>query len=200
VDIIGSFPSPLFRAFEHEKHAHDLVSGGVFRLRRLDWYRSQEAGKRRDTSEGKGRLQVGGGVFTTKFVNPVYLLCMSGPKVSLEHLRREYGPHVVRISDPDQLVHDLASYWARLIEDRVFSIECVQVTYDKDSRVEEAPNSGEEKKHLAYSQKDRDFAMDCVYRIAVTMTMWFPQQEFIHIDLGKPLDYAKMISSSVKCD
>lgn len=195
MDITGSFPSPLFRAFEHEKHAHDLVSGGAFRLGRLDWYRSQEAGKRRDTSEGEGRLQVGGGVFTTRFINPVYLLCMSGPKVGFEYLTRRYGRHVVQISDPDQLVNDLASYWAEVTPGQVFSIECVQVTYDKDSRVDAAPNSGEEKKHLAYSQKYKDFTMDCEYRIAVTMTMWFPRQEFIHVDLGKPLDYAKMISS-----
>lgn len=222
VHIIGSFPSPLYRAFDKEEYVRSFIEQGVVRMLPLQHYCEIEDSKRKDRDEGEGRVVIhmnrpvltldqksgktlsktnefGPVFFGTGSINPRYILCFSGPQVDVKHLASQYGGYVVCLSQPNKLVCDIASYLEQCpnMPDTMW-LKCIQVRYDKDQLVSTLPDPAtEERSEMSYGQKNPKFSSDYEYRLVLTLPLIansLPPE--IRVELHKRLEYAKIIRTS----
>jgi len=219
VHINGSFPCPLYRAFDKEEYACSFVEQGIFQLRLLSRYCAIEDEIRKDRDEGVGRLVIntnrpvvtidknsgdilsqtdeyGPVYFSTSAINHRYILCFSGPEVDLEYLASQYGKYVVCLNQPNELVSDIAHYLEQnpiVLGDTW--LDCVQVRYDKGLLISELPEpASEERLSLSYAQKAPEFNRDCEYRLVLTPSFAgnSPKAE-IKFELHKRLECAEIL-------
>ena len=215
VRIIDSFPSPLYRAFDEEEYAQSFVEQGIFRLRSLLDYRTIENANRKDNNEGIGRAVVYGNrpvinldnKSQTNEFGPIhisgvsgnshYILCFSGPQVDRRRLASKYGEHVICISQPNTLVHDIASYLEQSPElhcDAMW-LECVEVRYDKGQSIGKLSDLDiHELVTMPFGQKGSWDSSDCEYRLVLTLlTIDSPPKE-IRVKLCRRLEYAEFLT------
>ena len=221
IQISGSFPHPLYRGFDQEKHARSFLEEGSFFMRHLICYQNIEDPKRKDEDEGKGkcdywmkdrpRVRIGKesgqilscGVnpglvhFHTQSLNPCYILCFHGPKVELDYLACQNRPYVVRVDKPDMLVCDIAAYLSgcHSLPNEMW-LECVQVRYDRDQCVVRLPEPAtQERLGMSYGQKSPKSSGDCEYRLVLTLPLTTPNPpQEIEIKLGKRLEYTEVVN------
>jgi len=219
VHIIGSFPSPLYRAFNKEEYAQRFVEQGIFQLRPLPYYCKIEDANRKDKDEGEGRVVIsmdrpvltldqksgkilsqtnefGPVYFGTSSINPRYIQCFSGPQVNLEYLACQYGQHIVRINQPITLVDDVAAHLEQRLDlPSEMWVDCIQVRYDKDQSVSELPEpASQERIRMSYGQKDPRFSKDCEYRLVLTLPISISSCPVeIEVKLQKKLEYTEIL-------
>jgi len=213
VFVIGSFPSPLYKAFTEEDHARDFLERGILIMRPLIYFSETEDLKRKDKDEGEGRVKVvkprpvvdldpGSGqilsvrqvtgevFFGTASTNPCYLYCFSGPQVDVDYLARKYGRYVLRVNQPDKLVSEIGSCLERYPDmPSTMWLHCIPVRYDKGQLVGELPEPGSEERLLmSCGQKaDRD-RHDCEYRLALRLPVPSSPPKEIRVELRKRLE------------
>ena len=148
-------PSSLLRFFAKEEHARQFVSGSA-RFGILEHYREIE-GVRRDASEGQSSVYFRAPHPIHSMVvslNRYYILCTSHADVDVCCLARKYGPFMVRIKSPRELLARVQVAWQR----HELAIECgafiAPVEYTKDE-LRDADASFLSPVHLTYSQKHR---------------------------------------------
>jgi len=195
-------PPFLHRAMHDERHARKFVDEGVVCLSHIDRYRRTEDPVRQDSDEGTAHYRApldgcngsrpADWVRTTRSIfNPVFLLCMAGPSVEPEVLTR-FGPHVIRINDPNALRRDLESYFKSVPGTATACVELRQVSYNPGEPVNLTLD--ERARHVfTYTQKSPSHAAECEWRIALIIVGDRPRSGQIIARLGKRLEYCDLL-------
>jgi hypothetical protein len=163
-------PHVLVRAFEKEEYARGFI-GGAVRLGLLAHYRvAEDLG--RDETEGTVRI-------VWRLQNPVYcerssmtnfyIVSTSHPEADRRVLTKRFGPHIVRINDPTELLKRIEVAWQA---HPLASGRCViaPVVCDKDTLLD--PTSGLLPPHwYSFSQKPKSpFEVEREFRYVLTCT------------------------------
>jgi hypothetical protein len=216
----GEFPDGhVFKAFSRIEHADAFVGQGRFRMGSLKSYRKTEDVRRKDDAEGHGHIWVPGAVVTAHFDakdpdyfevtegpghrdvhselgNPIYIFSTSLPEVDLDYLKNRFGRFIIQIDAPEQLAHDITEHLKRRPEKFAGGIEGCMVSYNRDGIVD-ADLDNYKLISLSYSQKSADFVDEYEFRF-VAINMDRPSErrafEYLEIDLGGPVSYARVIS------
>jgi len=212
------YPVFLYRSFKEKEFAHEFIEHGKFRLGLMSFYRKMEDNCRRDLTEGKSSsyinailpsvtidksttnilpLDYSPGLLHLKgvHINPIYLLCTSGPNVDLDYMRRKFGEYIVKINDPFKLLTAFNNA-KPICSDMELVGKCIleKVCYTKDQVLEIDPDSMDAVK-LCYLQKPPEFIRDCEYRYLITSKPCVNNdpKDFIYFDFNRRLDYLEMI-------
>jgi hypothetical protein len=216
---IGTFPSPLYRAYSNERFARDFFERGSFILHNLKYFCDLEDVNRRDTGEGEGKVEliaerpvlhfdknskrllsttseIGPVHWGTAAINMFYILCFSGPHVDLNYLCHKYGKHILRIDEPNKLVAEISFFISNFNNlPNLMWLRCVKVRYDKGQLINNFPELDEDMKFdISYGQKYPSFSSDCEYRLVLEIpltNMSLPAE--IKAELGKSLDYVNIV-------
>ena len=215
--IQGNLPSPVFRAYEHQQYSADFAERGHIRLGSLLSYREIESLGRRDTSEGEPKLRIPSDVTTIflesktlqrigesvapgylnysgSFDNPLYAFCVADSTVHHDHLRRQFGCHIVEIFNTTAFLVEFKNSLSRLqLPDReVLFVDSCSVRYDK-GEIGEYPKDDHDR--IYYTQKPPDFASDCEWRVVIALTgplKEAPKELFL--DLANPKLFCRQMS------
>ena len=214
----SEIPKFVYKALSEEKHAHDFLQEGRFRIGRLQSYKAIEDAGRRDSSEGealyrfeddlvqihhsleheavgtstkRGLMNVSGSLG-----NPTYIFCTSLPSVDISYIRDRFGPFIVQINDPKRFIADMREALERTkfrFLNKGF-VEGRKTEYSKGkiliSDVREVASC-----KLAVYQKPPEFEPEKEFRFIALMNFLYPPDplpEFVEVDLGKPIDYANL--------
>lgn len=194
---LKDFPETLLRVFKEEQHAIEFIESGKFRLGELEHYRSIEDGARKGHSEGLGHyFDLQNIRHDFEFGNLKYIFSCSLPQVDLEYLRESFGRFIVRIDDPYLFVQHIEE---NLVSQGVRTFNGIHgrlVEYSKGTKIGLGLELGSfERAELSVIQKPADYHCEEEYRLFTLLVpdLGFTPQEFINIDLGQHLHYAKMI-------
>lgn len=101
-------------------------------------------------------------------MQPVYVMCMSGPSVDLGYLRDKMGRHVVKIHNSAALLNAVVEVVGTLIPtDRsVLFVKLIAVRYDKDGVGVKPIDTVT----ASYSQKPSEFSPEHEVRLAVGLS------------------------------
>lgn len=162
-------PKALLRAFAREQYARDFIAGGV-RVGLLPAYRSIE-GSRRDDSEGSVRVvwDLDNPVFCDRTsMNSYYILATSDSAVDIAVLRERFGPSVVRINDPLELLRRIDRVWS---QDPLAIGRCVikPVVYNKDELRGPTPGLLPPVSY-SFAQKPGSYEIEREFRYVLTYT------------------------------
>ena len=212
-----SAPNFVYRAFDKEKYAKALVNEGRIRLGELRKYRGIEDARRRDATEGEAHVQFpdevtrihfdlvsgeshssrGPGIMHShsSLGNPIYIFCTSLPEVDLEHMRRNFGKHIVKIGDPAQLSADLQLAMENSDLQLQGRVDSSRVKYTK-GELAAADSKPSERFRLSYLQKPKQFQPEREFRFVaiiggVVRPSDLPQD--IDLNLGGRLEYAELL-------
>lgn len=218
----GEFPdSYVLKAFSNVEHAEEFVKQGRFRMGSLKCYRRTKDRERRDEAEGHGHVRVPGQVVTAHFDsndpdyfevtkrfghrnvhselgNPVYIFSTSLPEVDLDIMKKRFGQFIVQIDGPAQLANDITEHLMRRPEKFAGGIEGRMVSYNRGEIVDSDLDSYR-RTTLSYSQKFIEFSDQFEFRF-VAINMDRPSErrtlEYLEIDLGGPVSYARVVDIS----
>lgn len=219
IHITGSLPSPLYKGFVQKEHAESFLKHGIFMIRNLNYYRKIEDSQRKDEEEGEGKVEIimerpivnfnqntlkiqsinyelGPVYFGTTSINPRYIMCFSGPQVDLKNLAKKYGQYILRINQPDILVHEITSYLEQHLNiSDIIWLKCIQVRYDKHQLIERLPEpASEERIEMSFSQKNPKDSWEYENRIVVTLPLTTSNlPEYIRVELNKQLEYLEWV-------
>ena len=186
--------SPLYRAFDAEEYARDFLLGR-FRLTALATYKTIEDSSRRDMSEGEGHFfDQSNHEWHIEFGGKTYLLCLAGPDVDLKYLRDRFGQWVVRIDKPESLARDIEASLSAKGLGTFNGVHGRPVAYSKGQRVM-VPDDPMRRLELILAQKPDSFRDESEYRLYTIVPARHEELagEFLHIDLGTSLGYARLI-------
>jgi hypothetical protein len=198
-------------------HAEDFAHRGRFQMGNLRVYAAIEDEKRQDPTEGDGHFQRFGIVTTVEFMrdsdetfvskkpgyvhthvellHPKFVFCCAAPGVDLDHLRKQFGPWLVRIDQPRQFAQEVSAYLETLPYKFAGGVEGCFVQYNKGDRTRR-PLNPTAQTHLSYMQKPSSFSEDNEFRFVV-IVIGNPRDQFdgdhLPIDLGRALDYVTII-------
>jgi hypothetical protein len=214
----GDLPSPVFKGYDDQRYSTAFAERGRIRFGALLTYRCIESAGRRDSFEGEARLVIPHDVTTLhldsqtlqlvgksvapghlnhsgSLHNPLYAFCVAGPKVQHDHLRRQFGCHVVQIFDTTAFLAELESSLARLqLADReVLFVDSCPVRYDKE---EVGEYSTTHRDRIYYAQKPPHFASDCEWRVVVALSGPLKEApEELFLDVANPSLFCREMSS-----
>jgi hypothetical protein len=163
-------PNVLLRAFEKEGYARAFIGGSV-RVGLLAGYRAAE-GLRKDETEGIVRVvwKMQNPVYCDRSsMNSYYILSTAHPETDRRVLAEHFGPYIVRISDPTELLKRIEAAWQKK---PLASGRCViaPVAYDKDESLETTPGLLPPHSY-SFSQKPRvPFEEEKEFRYVLTCT------------------------------
>jgi hypothetical protein len=164
-----TLPNGLLRAFKEKEYALAFI-GGAARVGLLTGYRAAEAA-RKDETEGivRGAWKLENSVYCERSsINNYYILSTAHPETDRHVLTERFGPYVVRIDDPLELLKRIETAWQG---HPLASGRCVieRVMYDKDESLDATP--GLLPPHwYSYSQKPKSFKEDREFRYVLTCT------------------------------
>lgn len=190
--------SPLFRAFTKKQYANDFVRG-KFRFGELGRYRRIEDASRQDGSEGHAHyVDPQNHQWRTQFGGPVYVLSFSGPKVNLQFLREKMGAFIVRLDNPEALCRDIECYMQSCGIRSFNGVHGHPVEYTKGHTISRNMN-GFQRAVLSVTQKPDTFQQEYEYRLYTILNQYpnCPVADFLSIDLGGPVQYAKVLRGDV---
>lgn len=216
----GHLPLPVFKTYDDQRWSTALAKHGRIRLGALHTYRRIESTGRRDSSEGEARLLIPSDVTTVhldrqtlqvvgesvapghlnysgSWHNPLYAFCVAGPEVRADHLRRQFGSHVVEIFNTPAFLTELESALARLqLTDReILFVDSCSVRYDKDG-VGEYPQVNRDRIYYAQKPPHSDFPLDCEWRVVVALSGPLKEApEELFLDLANPTLFCREMSS-----
>jgi hypothetical protein len=205
----GWFPAVVYRSFDEKIYAEQFIEEGRFRIREIKTYTKIEDVLRRDVTEGTAHVKTVEPVVSVHFPvdgsepfettalgeknrhssfasNQVYALCCS-----LKYPNGKFGDHSVEIADPKALARDISVYVETLPWKVFGGVEGVSVEYTKETVHDSAPNSVNMAR-LSYAQKPDVFSSEKEFRF-VTIQDRNKYIEYLEIDLGKRLEYAKLL-------
>ena len=165
----------------------------------LSCYRTAPDVSRRDSSEGMATYRDNHGLETATIngnADEQYILCCSTPDVNLDYLREKMGQHIVKINDPQAFVRELETFLAKANVATLNGVHGRLVEYTKGETRPVALDAGENF-DLSLHQKDRSFQPECVYRIFVILGRGetpIVRDSHLHVELGKPLDCAEILT------
>lgn len=192
---LKNLPETLLRAFKEEQHAIEFITSGKFRLGELAYYRNIEDGARRDHSEGLGRYFDHQNIqHDIELGNLKYIFSCALPQVDLDYLRERFGRFVIRIDDPHLFVQHIEE---NLMSQGIRTFNGIHgrpVEYSKGTKIGLELDSFEHAE-LSVIQKPTEYHCEEEYRLFTLLVpdSGFTHKEFINIDFGQSLPYAKMI-------
>jgi hypothetical protein len=224
--VCGEFPEFCYRAFDSEEYAKYFLDNGSFLLRCIYYYRSIENKARRDTTEGHGHTKEPGMV-TTCWVSPnpterticerkqghqehhiepgnaLYLFCMSEPHVNIDHMRKNFGKHIVKINNPRKFAEDIYDYLFSIGQNVI--INGCKIVYNKGQKLDRVLENNT-RLDLPFKQKSESFKPDCEFRI-VAIKLCDPcnqdckfldgekdlECQHIQVNFNKPISYAHFV-------
>ncbi len=165
----GEQPNTLLRTFKEEDHARSFV-GGAIRLGLLEGYRRAEDA-RKDETEGTVRhhWKLQSPVCCERSsMNPYFILCTSHPEADRRALTERFGPYIVRMNDPMELLNRLELAWRK---HSLASGRCIitPVVYNKDTLLDPTPGLLPPPAY-SYSQKPKSFEVEREFRYVLTCT------------------------------
>lgn len=186
-------PHALYKAFDDLEHAEDFALRGRLRFSSLRYYQAAADPARRDGNEGKAhdgdRGQHAGldeeRCFVCSFTVP--------DATSVQAVPGKFGPYLVRIDDPAQLLADAATALAadpELAPNGV-ALEHGYVRYDLD---EAAPlRSGAEARRRAWLHKNSRHRHEAEFRLMFETPRCPRGAPHHHIELGRAPRYARLV-------
>jgi hypothetical protein len=193
-------PPLLYRGFKHAQDAKQFIEYGRVRLGLMTDYRRIEDDHRRDEKEGVSNWYVENvpdlrGHVTGQHINPLYLLCTSGPDTDLVYLRSKYGRYIVRINEPSRLLADLNKYQPKPYRMKmVGKCKLEQVSYTKGEVLDTDPDTYEAVR-LCYTQKSMQDLSDHEYRYIVQTApaVGTNLARCLCYDFGSPVEYIEIV-------
>ena len=179
-------PCRLFRAFTCEQYAQEFIAGAM-RFGLLSYYKAIE-GARRDETEGRVSLiwnqqarnpDAFNIQYTGSSLNAHYILCTSHPNTSKELLAERFGPFIVSINNPKELLNRVLVVWdkdERAVESPAGWV--VRVEYTKGELVDPDPYLLAPP-HLSYSQKPLAYAEEREYRYVLRCKVGVKEDAFL---------------------
>jgi len=201
-----NIPTFLYRFFDKEEYATAFVERGEFRMLTTEYCRKIECALRRDELEGIASYKKKSECASLEITdysngysevksqpglihcehrtwNEVLIFSCSSSDVNVEKIRNKFGKHVVKISDPVQLMRDLEGYFLRKNLKLAGPIELKQVIYDKG----EVINDDHDDHEMVVARKSKEFSEECEWRFVITLD-W---QQNIEVDALPVLLYEK---------
>lgn len=184
LQIFGSIPSPLYRAFTKLEYAEDFCKGNI-RFQTLEHYKGTEDKIRVDMTEGIGEAQVPGEALVfaqngdaevvpgvERIVAPTFngshfIYCMSLPtngKPSEE--LKKFGKYVVKIKEPIVFLNRIAEAIKtdEKLAENPPSFETSRVVYDKGAMQWSKPKMSKINR-LRWMQKPASYMAEREYRL-----------------------------------
>ena len=190
--------SPLLRAFTEQQYANKFVCG-KFRFGELGRYRRIEDQSRQDSSEGYGHyVDSRNHQWHTELGGAIYVLSFSGPNVDQCFLREKMGVFIVRLDDPEGLCRDIERYMVSRGIRTFNGVHGHSVKYTKSHTIRRDMDAGQ-RAELSVTQKPDTFRQECEYRLYTILNQHpqCPVAEFLNVDLGGPVQYAKVLRGDV---
>lgn len=184
LQVFGSIPSPLYRAFSKLEYAEDFCKGNI-RFQTLEYYKSTEDKTRVDMAEGIAEAQVPGEALiidpkggckviagVEKLVAPTFndshfIYCMSLPinGAPAKELAK-FGKYIVKVKDPIVFLNRIAESIkadSKLSENPP-SFEASKITYDKKAMQQSKPRMSIVNR-LRWMQKPVTYKAEREYRL-----------------------------------
>ncbi len=180
-------PNRLYKFFDRKEHADNFIEGNIY-LRPPESYRKIE-GPRQDQSEGLGSIKIVESIrqvsipsgkwsespghmnTTIQFLNPTYILCLSGSKVSSENTKRKFGEYGVEVQDIKSVAESIKTFLEKnkLNGFSVNFIKCARIAYNKDNVF----TSFDIYKNfnLSFEQKPSDYSDEDEYRLTICLEL-----------------------------
>jgi hypothetical protein len=176
--------------------AEQMAATGTLRFGSLAWYRAWENEVLGDPQEGEGVLSMKGYPYTTGSANPLFAWCASLPSISPEraHLMAQHGEYdcCVHISDFPEFIRRIKPV---LVGKRLW-LHCGAVAYTRGDEVS-VDVLRSQSFHFNVFQKDRAFADDREYRLALTdLNMGRAEAEHVILEVGPCLDILEVVALS----
>ncbi|CCN38207.1 hypothetical protein VIBNISO65_830019 [Vibrio nigripulchritudo SO65] len=184
LQVFGSIPSPLYRAFSKLEYAEDFCKGNI-RFQTLEYYKNTEDKTRVDMAEGIAEAQVTGEaliigpkgsgkvvVGVEKLVAPTFndshfICCMSLPlngKPSKELAK--FGKYVVKVKEPIVFLNRIAEAIKadEKLAENPPSFEASKIVYDKGAMQQSKPKRSKINR-LRWMQKPATYETEREYRL-----------------------------------
>lgn len=185
-------PRSLYKAFDDLEHAEDLALRGRLRFSSLRYYQAAADPARRDGNEGK--THDGGRGSAGIDEERCFICSFTVPDTpSTAEVPDQFGPYLVRIDDPAQLLADAAAALAADAElaPHGVALEHGYVRYDLDEAV--PPRSAAEARRRAWLHKDSRHRHEAEYRLMFETPGCPHGAPHHHIELGRAPRYARLI-------
>jgi hypothetical protein len=194
-------PPFLYRAYKNAQQAKQVIESGKVRLGFMIGYRRIEDRRRKDKEEGVSDWYVENvpghrGHVIGQHINPLYLLCTSGPDVGLAYLRSKYGKWIVKINNPSRLLEDLNNYRPKPYRMKVIGkCKLEQVSYTKGEILKNIDPNTFEATRLVYTQKHIHNLSDQEYRYIVQTepVVGTNPSAFLYYNFGRPIEYIEIV-------
>lgn len=224
--VCGEFPDFCYRAFDNKEYVKKFLDDGFFRLGCRYNYKYIEDKARRDQTEGHGHTKEPG-IVTSALVSPnteektiwikkpgyqehhiesgnaVYLFCMSEPHVNLDHMRKNFGKHIVKINNPRKFAEDIYDYFVGI--GQKFIINGCKVVYNKGQKLDRELEKNE-RLDLPFKQKPESFKSDYEFRIVAIKSgvqckpeckyldgEKYLECQYIQVNFNQPISYAHLV-------
>ena len=128
---------------------------------------------------------------------------MSQPHVNLDHMRKNFSKHIVKINNPIKFAKDIYDYFVSIGQE--FIINGCKVVYNKGQKLGRELEKNE-RLDLPFKQKPESFKSDCEFRIVAIRTGIHCNQEckyldgekelecqYIQVNLKRPVSYAYLV-------
>jgi len=178
-------PEQLVKVMKRE-FAEQLISNGLVRLRKLEYYRRWEKGQLGDPNDGKGLYHLDGHPMQTGSVNDVYAWCLALPAIKRDRLLflavdGSYDCMIV-LRAPEEFLRRVNDWLSEYRKG--FWLHCGLVTYNRGEEVDKkALNS--QKFHFNVFQKAPRFKNDMEYRMSIiNATFQHLQEDYLDLLIG----------------
>lgn len=182
-----NFPALLYKNFTSSEDLENFKNGNIL-IRRIEYHKKWEKeNKRLDTTENQANYtyEIEGMTINGRltYVNPVYILSMSGPFSRRCKCRNNFGVHEIKVINPEEFNATLKNTWAN--HPLSSSFEVFHVEYSKGEK-REVPENILEPHGLSLYQKDKIYSDEEEYRFIFYCSMnsdiEFPEVLMLNID------------------
>jgi len=161
-------PQELVKVMER-KWAEAMVSDGLIRLRKIEYYRQWENELLGDPNDGEGLYHLHRHPMQAGSTNDVYAWCLSLPVIQPNRLLllAQHGGYdcMLVIHSPEKLFSKMASFLPR--QKKGYALHCGLVNYNRGEEVDKKTLTSLEFHHNIF-QKSARFKADREYRVSLT--------------------------------
>ncbi|MFH0977257.1 MAG: hypothetical protein V1874_15870 [Spirochaetota bacterium] len=178
-------PPVLIKFFDCENHADNFLKGNII-IRKIEVFKTVE-NKRRDETENieHSKYEMSDGILDCErtFINPVYILCLSGPDCNLSRCYDNFGTYTVLINDIVEFKKRLYEKWKSF--NFALGVTFHDVVYNK-SEVIEAPQylMSPHGTSLRQKEKSHDYANEYRFIFKCKMNITFQFKEKLELEIG----------------
>ena len=186
----GDFPQKLYRVFECFEYAESFRNG-LFRFGNILYYKSLTDLKRRDDSEGDGRVITNGISHNSSFCSTSFFLLSFHRSLEAALNNSKMGNYIIEINNCFKIAEGITNKLNEKPENYFGGIEGVNIEYTFGEESDDRLNHIQLAK-LTYSQKPESFKNENEYRFVITKK--YTQENFIYIDIDTLFDDIQYVS------